>query len=282
MRPFFRDSARFFTALKPGAKALGETSPVIAEALHAGVPALNASPVLNNQLQPTAEALVAFQDAPGRLQRPRPPDRHQRTAEAGAEVHRPVADPVQLRHPRLQEPGELQQRRQRARATGSTSSPSSRRKGPNSEGGPSSAPANGPRTSDNHLHFNPYPNTGAPGQPNGCEAGNEKYAPGKTVIGNAAEVWGTTTRGQVEANEPPARARHQAGRQQEGPLQVAAEQRRDRDRLHPHLHDRPLPRLHQTRALHQLRLRAERDLRQLGQHRARTRRCGSPASKSAK
>ena len=65
LRPFFRDSARFFTALKPGAKALGETSPVIAEALHAGVPALNASPVLNNQLQPTAEALVAFQDAPG-------------------------------------------------------------------------------------------------------------------------------------------------------------------------------------------------------------------------
>ena len=79
IRPFFRDSARFFTALKPGAKALGETSPVIAEALHAGVPVLNASPVLNNQLQPTAEALVDFQECAGGLQRPRPADRHQRT-----------------------------------------------------------------------------------------------------------------------------------------------------------------------------------------------------------
>ena len=34
--------------------------------------------------------------------------------------------------------------------------------GPNNEGGPSSAPANGP-TVDNHLHINPYPNTAAPG-----------------------------------------------------------------------------------------------------------------------
>ena len=30
--------------------------------------------------------------------------------------------------------------------------------GPNGEGGPSSAPANGP-TKDNHVHINPYPNT---------------------------------------------------------------------------------------------------------------------------
>ena len=65
LRPFFHDSARFFTALKPGAHALAETSPMIAAALHAGVPVLNASPVLNAQLQPTAEALVDFQRAPG-------------------------------------------------------------------------------------------------------------------------------------------------------------------------------------------------------------------------
>ena len=49
--------------------------------------------------------------------------------------------------------------------------------GPNNEGGPSSAPANGP-TEDNHLHTNPYPNTAAPGQPRECEAGNEPYARG--------------------------------------------------------------------------------------------------------
>src|SRR6478672_7071809 len=77
---------------------------------------------------------------------------------------------------------------------------------------------------------------------------------------------GATRRGGWRPNEPPPRARHQAGRDRQ-PLQVAAEQRDDRGRLHPHLHDRALPRLHQTRSLHQLRLRAERDLLQLGQHR---------------
>ena len=52
--------------------------------------------------------------------------------------------------------------------------------GPNNEGGPSSAPANGP-TEANHLHTNPYPNTAAPGQPRECEAGNEQYLRGRTV-----------------------------------------------------------------------------------------------------
>ena len=36
--------------------------------------------------------------------------------------------------------------------------------------------------------------------------------------------------------------------------------------LHPHLHRRPLPGLHQTRALHRLRLHAQRDLLQRRQH----------------
>jgi len=62
--------------------------------------------------------------------------------------------------------------------------------GPNSEGGPSSAPADGP-TTDNHLHTNPYPNVGAPGQPNECEAANEKYLAGQNVIGNVPGNQGT-------------------------------------------------------------------------------------------
>jgi virulence factor Mce-like protein len=196
IRPFFRSSARFFTALKPGAKALGETSPVIAAALHAGVPALNASPVLNNQLTPTAEALVAFQDAPGTFN--------------GLDL---LIDTNELLKPALKfiAPSQTQcnyitlafRNLANSNSEGngqgnwlnfeSWSAP----EGPNNEGSPSSAPANGPNR-DNHLHVNPYPNTGAPGQPNGCEAGNEKYATGQTVIGNAASVWGTTTRGQVK------------------------------------------------------------------------------------
>jgi ABC-type transporter Mla subunit MlaD len=72
--------------------------------------------------------------------------------------------------------------------------------GPNAEGGPSSAPANGgsekvnagsPLVDNNHLHFNPYPNVAGPGQPKVCEAGNEKFIPFQTVIGNVPGASGT-------------------------------------------------------------------------------------------
>lgn len=72
--------------------------------------------------------------------------------------------------------------------------------GPNNEGLPASAPANGPSVErqqnvlnpsqpgpiieDNYLHYNPYPNVAGPGQPQVCEAGNEEYAVGKTTIGH--------------------------------------------------------------------------------------------------
>jgi virulence factor Mce-like protein len=191
VRPFFRDSARFFTALKPGAKALGETSPIIAESLHAGVPVLNASPVLNNQLQPTAEALVAFQEAPGVFN--------------GLDL---LIDTNNLLAPALKFIAPAQTTcnyltltfRQISNAASQGSGLGNwlnfisfaPPEGPNAESGLASAPANG-EESGNHLHYNPYPSTGAPGQPNGCEAGNEKYDVGKTVIGQAP-VWGTETK----------------------------------------------------------------------------------------
>ena len=73
--------------------------------------------------------------------------------------------------------------------------------GPNNEGLPASAPANGPSVEteslthkiveNNHLHYNPYPYVAGPGQPKECEAGNEDYAVGKTVIGNTSTTLGT-------------------------------------------------------------------------------------------
>jgi ABC-type transporter Mla subunit MlaD len=73
--------------------------------------------------------------------------------------------------------------------------------GPNAEGLPASAPANGGSEDksgtgqvipDNYLHYNPYPNVAGPGQPKVCEAGNQRYVAGKTVIGNASTTVGTT------------------------------------------------------------------------------------------
>ncbi|HEY2478302.1 MAG TPA: MlaD family protein [Solirubrobacterales bacterium] len=195
--PFLHDTARFFTALRPGAKALEETSPIIAESLHAGVPALNASPVLNNQLLPTAEALLKFQQSEGVFN--------------GLGL---LTDTNKVLKPSLQFIVPAQTRCNYVTLLfGNLSNSNSQgnkygkwlnvigfqpAEGPNSEAGQASAPADGPK--GNHLHFNPYPQTGAPGQKNVCEAGNEKYVPGQTVIGNT-EVWGTTTRGLETAEE---------------------------------------------------------------------------------
>jgi virulence factor Mce-like protein len=67
-----------------------------------------------------------------------------------------------------------------------------------SEAGPAATPANGPPlpanataiqqslSDDSFLHSNPYPNTASPGQsPAECEAANEKYLPGRMILGNA-------------------------------------------------------------------------------------------------
>jgi virulence factor Mce-like protein len=192
INPFLKSSERFFAALQPGAKALGETSPVIAEALHAGVPVLNRSPVLNNQLQPTAEALVDFQEATGVFN--------------GLDL---LIDTNRILKPALRFIAPAQTTCFYATLLFQNLAHSNRGGngqanwlnfisyeaplGPNSESSPASAPANGPDAA-NHVHFNPYPRTAAPGQDGVCEAGNEKYVRGETVIGQAAGVWGTTTR----------------------------------------------------------------------------------------
>jgi virulence factor Mce-like protein len=201
LRPFFNDSARFFTALKPGTQALAETSPTIAAALRAGIPALNASPALNAQLVPTAEALLAFQDAPGVFN--------------GLDL---LIDTNNLLNPAIKFIGPAQTTCNYLTLTVSNLASASGEgnglgnwfnaisfeppEGPNSEATPSSAPANGPGTTGparlNHLHYNPYPNTASPGQPEECEAGNERYEAGVTRIGNTPRNDGTVTSGQLK------------------------------------------------------------------------------------
>ncbi|HEU4737972.1 MAG TPA: MlaD family protein [Solirubrobacterales bacterium] len=198
IRPFLRNSARFFTALRPGVKALAETSPVIADSLHAGIPVLNASPILNNQLQPTAEALVDFQEAPGvfnGLDLLIDTNRQLKPSLAYITPSETVCHYWSLTFEYLANANSQGNGLGNWLQFISFAPP----EGPNSESGFASAPANGnpadPKKLKNHLHFNPYPQTAAPGQGKVCEAGNEKYAKGQTVIGNAAELWGTTTRG---------------------------------------------------------------------------------------
>jgi virulence factor Mce-like protein len=192
LRPFFRDAGRFFTALKPGAKALGETSPTIDAALRAGIPALNRSPAFYAQLTPTAEALLDFQGTSGVFngldllidtnELLEPPIKFitpaQTTCNYLSLVFSNLADAFSESNGNGNWLGAI------------VFEPPS---GPNAESAPASAPANGPE-GKNHLHYNPYPDTAAPGQSRECEAGNERYTSGKTVIGHASQVWGNTTR----------------------------------------------------------------------------------------
>jgi ABC-type transporter Mla subunit MlaD len=197
LRPFLNDSARFFTALKPGVQALAETSPTINAAFRAGIPVLNASPVFYAQLTPTAEALFAFQNAPGVFN--------------GLNL---LIDTNNVLNPAIKfiEPAQtvcnyLSLTFQNVASTSSEGNGLGNwvnaigieaPEGPNSEVTPSSAPANGPDQA-NHLHYNPYPNTASPGQTRECEAGNERYKAGKTVIGNPPGNQGTKTAGQPKS-----------------------------------------------------------------------------------
>lgn len=191
LRPFLRDSGRFFAALRPGARALARTSPTIDAALRAGIPVLNASPVLYAQLTPTAEALLAFQNEPGVFN--------------GLDL---LIDTNDLLDPAIGFIAPAQTKCNYlslaflnvANAFSETNGQGNwlsaigfePPNGPNAEGAPASAPANGPE-SLNHLHYNPYPRTAAPGQGGVCEAGNEKYARGQTIIGHSPKLWGTQT-----------------------------------------------------------------------------------------
>ena len=173
--PSSSDSGRFFTALQPGAKALAETSPMIAESLHAGVPALNASPVLNNQLQPTAEALVDFQEAPGVFNGLDLLTDTNKLLKPGAELHRAGADRSATTSTlAFRNLANASERRQRARATGSTSSPSSRRKGRTARAARPRRPANGPETRQITFTTTPTRKPRAPGQRTSLRSGQRE------------------------------------------------------------------------------------------------------------
>jgi virulence factor Mce-like protein len=184
-RPFLANSEALFRELRPGVRALSTSAPVLADALEIGTPTLRRSVAFNDRLKPAFEALERFAEDPlvtlG-----------VRDLESTVTILSPTIAhlaPVQtvcnyatlwLRNvASLLSVGDANGTTQRFIIIATP-------QGPNNEGGPSSAPANGgvPGQRDNYLHSNPYPNTASPGQPRECEAGNEPFAVGKQVIGN--------------------------------------------------------------------------------------------------
>jgi ABC-type transporter Mla subunit MlaD len=202
IRTFLGHSATLFADLRPGVKALSETSPELASAFETGADVLPGAPSLNAQLPPTAQALQTFAQDPG--------------VKGGIKFSTQTFDfltptlrfvtPAQsvcnygtllLRNASaLLGEGDGIGTTQRF-ITMSAGQINQQFNAPNSENGPSSAPANGPSSvPTNFLHANPYPYTASPGQPRACAAGNENYVPGKVVVGNGPGPFTTKTQGQ--------------------------------------------------------------------------------------
>ncbi len=195
-RPFLLNSAALFRELRPGAAVLPSTAPVLADAEKIGARTLARTPSLNTRLTGVFHALDRF------IADPVVPRGIKRLDQTVATLREPLdfIAPAQTTCNYLT----LWFRNVASHLSEGDSRGTWQRfiivatpQGPNNEGGPSSAPANGP-TTDNHLHANPYPNTAAPGQTHECEAANEDYLVGKTIVGNVPGDQGLTTQGQIK------------------------------------------------------------------------------------
>jgi virulence factor Mce-like protein len=188
---FLDNSAGLFHDLRPGVAALRTAAPALSAAIVVGTPTLKRVSALNDRLVPTFQQLDAF------AHDPRVPLGIRAVTDTVVQLNPTLSNltPAQTtcnyltlwfrNVSSLLSEGDANGTWQRFIIIATPS-------GPNNEGGPSSAPANGPST-ENHLHNNPYPFTASPGQPSICAAGNEKYTAGRTIIGNAPSHSGTRT-----------------------------------------------------------------------------------------
>jgi virulence factor Mce-like protein len=197
-RPFLRNSTALFRELKPGVAVLPTSAPILADALEIGTDTLARTPAFNEQLKDVFVALKNFTEEPlvePGIERLNDTVESLRPTLAFVTPAQTVCNYATLwfrNISSLLSVGDQNGTWQRFIIVATP-------QGPNNEGGPSSAPANGGGTDPaNYLHSNPYPNTAAPGQTRECEAGNEVFKVGQQVIGNVPGNQGTGTDGQVE------------------------------------------------------------------------------------
>jgi virulence factor Mce-like protein len=200
-RPFIRNNTAFFRELRPGVAVLPHAAPIVADAFEAGTEVLPKTKQMNEDLADVFEALADFSNDPNVRSGVRQLTRLSTSLRPTLRYLKPTQTTcnyatIFLRNvASLLSEGDANGNYQRFLVVSAPTDPLTFELGPNNEGGPSSAPANGPGR-HNHLHVNPYPNAAAPGQTRECEGGNERYAVGQTVIGNPAGNQGLTTDGQ--------------------------------------------------------------------------------------
>jgi virulence factor Mce-like protein len=199
-RPFIRNNTAFFRELRPGVAVLPHGAPIVADAFEAGTEVLPKTIQMNEDLADVFEALADFSDDPTVRQGVNQLTRLASSLRPTLRFLTPVQTTcnyatVFLRNvASLLSEGDANGNYQRFLVVSAPTDPLTFELGPNNEGGPSAAPADGPGQ-HNHLHVNPYPNAASPGQTRECEGGNERYAVGQTVIGNTPGNQGLTTDG---------------------------------------------------------------------------------------
>jgi virulence factor Mce-like protein len=188
-RPFLANSAALFHDLRPGIRALSTAAPDLASAFELGTGSLRRSVAFNRRLEPTFAALERFARDPL----------------VALGIH-DLTNTSQLLEPTVASVTPVQTvcnyvtlwfRNVSSLLSEGDQNGTSQRfiiiaapAGPNNEGGPASAPADGGGPG-NFLHTNPFPNTASPGQPHECEAANEPYLQDRAVIGNVPGDQGT-------------------------------------------------------------------------------------------
>ena len=201
-RPFLRNQTALFRELRPGVATLPHSAPILADALQAGTEVLPRTKQTNEDLADVFDALADFSDDPlvrqgidqlTRLSSSLRPTLHFLTP---AQTVCNYATLWFRNAASLLSDGDTNGTWQRFMVVAAPTQLASNIFGPNNEGFPSNGLANGPQV-ENHTHLNPYPNTAAPGQERECQAGNERYARGQTLVGNTPGNQGTKTAGQV-------------------------------------------------------------------------------------
>ena len=191
--PFIEKSAEFMHLLRPSAHSLRVVAQPLGHAFATGAVNLRAATSLNTQLASSAQALQSFatnpivalglEDFAQTLQYGNP-------FIAGLAPEQAYCNYVTLTFRNVASLEAENVGVGTAARAGAVLAPT----GPNNEGYPSSAAANGPSTEhvfgstaiidNNHVHADPYPNVAGPGQPKVCEAANEGYEKGRAIVGN--------------------------------------------------------------------------------------------------
>jgi virulence factor Mce-like protein len=199
IRPFLANTAVLFGELRPGFHAFAPASREAAQAVSLGTKALRIAPAFNAQLDPTAQSLLDLNNDPVSREGIRDLTAFNNVLSPPLAFITPAQSICNYATVFLQNFASIAAfgdglgTNQRAVVLQEPT-------GPNSEVGPSSAPASGEGDDlANALHYNPYPNTAAPGQERECEAGSEVYNAGQVAIGNVPGNQGTQTSGQIQA-----------------------------------------------------------------------------------